>query len=193
MSPTCTGAPPRRSARLRTAVIAAGTALVLSTGAAAAAEPRSAPRIDLSCYSSAAIHFGSAVTDTDHPVTWTATGTWDRCRNGDDQSAATGDAMVLESGNERLSCNWADTGDAAVSYDAVWADGRRSWIEGREVIDARQNGEGLIRFSGRVVRGAYAGDTFTETSTAATTGPRQCAAGGLTHELGEGSIVLSRP
>jgi len=193
MSPTRKSAPPRHSSLLRTAVIAAGTALVLSAGTASAADLRSGPRVELSCYISDAIHFNSAVTETDHPVSWTATSAWDRCRNGNGEPAATGDAMALESGKERMSCNWADTGNSAFSYDAVWADGRRSWIEGREAIDARQDGEGLIRFTGRVVRGAFAGDTFTQTSTAATTGPQQCGAGGLTHELGEGSIVLTRP
>ena len=62
-----------------------------------------------------------------------------------------------------------------------------------EAVDLRQDGEGLLKFTGRVVDGIYAGDDFTETSTAATTDPGQCEGRGISNEAGEGSIVLTHP
>jgi hypothetical protein len=185
----------RQSVRLRTIVATSATALLFAAGTAYAADPcpDGGPHVELSCDSGDAVHFGAGVTDSVQPDAWTSTSTWNHCRTADDQPATTGDAAVRENGVELLSCNAADIKDATFSYEISWANGTHSRVEGHEAVDLRQDGEGLLKFTGRVVDGIYAGDDFTETSTAATTDPGQCEGRGISNEAGEGSIVLTHP
>jgi hypothetical protein len=183
----------RPSLRACTAVAATGATVFLLQGPAFAAEQpqtRAAATVDVACQGVGAVRFSSDLGDSARPDNAVGSGLWTGCRDGVDRPAYTGDAVVRSAGSEFQSCDVAFSDGSSSTVAVRWANGEESVIETSVAVDVREQGQDLVRLSGRVVSGAYAGDRFFQSGEAGSNDPEACQGRGIDEESSTSSVVL---